>query len=105
MKAIVEWGRPKAACNNRPCGVSGDFPVENPKQACKLASRLFHTFSEGRDPHFENMWLVSKDDPRKVVWTKDRTAWVAVSLLDGVPRGAYAALADKDYANGTPDVA
>lgn len=98
MKAIVEWGRPKAACVDRPCGVSGQFPVDNPTQACKLAVQLFHTLSEGRDPCFGNMWSVDKMEPRKVVWSKDSTVWVAVSLLDGVARGAYAALADREHA-------
>ncbi|MBK3780333.1 hypothetical protein G3A43_08685 [Paraburkholderia aspalathi] len=104
MKAIVEWGRPKAACKNRPCGVSGQFPVDNPKQACKLALQLFYTLGEGVNPCFENMWAVTKEDPRQVVWTKDRTAWVAVTLLDGVMRGRYAALADQEHARGEATV-
>ena len=98
MKAVVEWGRPKAACSKRPCGVSGEFPVTNAKQAVKLAVQLFHTLGEGRNPCSEGLWAVTPLEPRKVVWTKDHTAWVAVSLLDGVPRGAYGALADKEHA-------
>jgi len=100
MKAIVEWGHPKAACEDRPCGISGEFQVDNPTQARKLAGRLFRTMTGGRDPYCENLWAVDKDEPRKVLWSKDRTAWVAVSLLDGVPRGAYAGLADKVHAEG-----
>ena len=100
MKAIVEWGRPKAACTHpfaRPCGVSGQFPVDNPSQACKLAVQLFHTLTEGSEPCYGNMWHVDKMEPRKVVWSKDSMAWVAVSLLDGVARGAYGGLADREH--------
>lgn len=102
MKAIVEWGKPKGACKSRPCGVSGQFIVANPEQARMLASQLFHTLVEGREHVVDNKgaWGVRKDSPRKVVWSSDRTAWVAVSLLDGVPRGPYAALADKESAHG-----
>jgi hypothetical protein len=100
MKTIVEWGRPKAVCSHRPCGVSADFPVDNPTQACKLAARLFHTLNDGGDAYYEDMWRVTPQEPRKVVWTKDRTAWVAVSLLDGTARGAFAAQADGEYASG-----
>jgi hypothetical protein len=31
------------------------------------------------------------------VWAADNSAWVAVSLLDGVARGAYAGNAERDY--------
>lgn len=102
MKAIVEWGKPKGACTNRPCGVSGQFVVTNPEQGRLLASQMFHTLVEGKEYVLDNKgaWGVSKAVPRKVVWSSDRTAWVAVSLLDGVMRGAYAAHADKDAASG-----
>lgn len=98
MKAVVEWGKPKSACPSRPCGVSGQFVVANPTQAMQLASQLFHTLVEGREhlPSPQKAWAVSSAVPRKVVWAADRSAWVAVSMLDGVPRGAYAALADKE---------
>lgn len=98
MKAIVEWGKPKAACTNRPCGISGQFVAENPTQARMLASQLFHTLTEGREHVLNNKgaWGVSKANPRCVVWSSDRTVWVTVSLLDGNPRGPYAAVADKE---------
>jgi hypothetical protein len=77
--------------------VSGEYPVANPTQAVKLAGKLFHTLSEGRDPYCEDKWAVTLAEPRKVVWTQDLSGWVAVSLLDGVQRGAYGALADKEH--------
>lgn len=97
MKAIVEWGQPQFACKGRKCGVSGKFVVDNPTQAHKLAVQLFHTLTKGAEG-IVNPKLslgVSKEEPRKVVWSKDRTAWICVSILDGVPRGDYAAKADK----------
>lgn len=103
MKAMVEWGKPKAACPNRPCGVSGQFPMENATQARKLAGQLVHTLTEGRESvtNAASIWGVAPAQPRQVWWSSDRTAWVAVSLLDNVPRGAYAAHADKDALAGT----
>lgn len=100
MKAMVEWGKPKHACNNRPCGVSGRFVADNPTQARMLASQLFHTLMEGRESVINNKgaWGVTKTSPRKVVWATDNSAWVCVSLLDGVPRGDYAGIADKEAA-------
>lgn len=102
MKAIVEWGKPKWACKNRPCGISGQFIAVNPEQARMLASQMFHTLVEGAEHVVNNKgaWGVSQREPRKVVWSTDRTAWVAVSLLDGVPRGPYASLADKESLKG-----
>lgn len=98
MKAIVEWGKPKQACKNRPCGVSGQFIAENPTQAKFLAAQLFHTLVEGSEHILDKKgaWGVSKAEPRKTVWASNRTAWVTVSLLDGVPRGPYAGIADKE---------
>lgn len=98
MKAIVEWGKPKAACENRPCGVSGQFIVQNPTQAKKLASQLFFTLSGGEQVLVDH-FLVEPLETRKVLWSKNRDAWVCVSLLDGFPRGAYAAYADKEAEN------
>lgn len=99
MKAIVEWGKPKAACKSRPCGISGQFIVESPRQAHMLASQLFHTLVEGREHvlNCKGAWGVSKAEPRKTVWSTARDAWVTVSLLDGVPRGPYAGVADREY--------
>lgn len=98
MKAIVEWGKPKEACQKRPCGISSKFVAENPTQAKFLAAQLFHGLVEGREYILDKKgaWGVTRKEPRKVVWASDRSAWVAVSLLDGVDRGDYAALADKE---------
>lgn len=97
MKVIVEWGKPKSACSNRPCGVSGQFIVQNNAQAASLASQLFWTLTEGKES-LNSSVQVSLQEPRKVVWSATWDAWVAVSLLDGVSRGAYSAVADKDAA-------
>lgn len=97
MKAIVEWGKPAFTCPHRKCGVSGKFVVDNPSQAIKLASQLFHTLTNGREQPVnpKHAWGVSKKEPRKTSWANDRSAWVCVSLLDGIPRGDFAAKADK----------
>lgn len=92
MRAIVEWGKPGSVCKDRPCGVSGQFITENPTRAVTLAAQLFFVLTEGRATSFTDKdgWHVSKTAPRKTVWAADRSAWVSVSLLDGVMRGAYA---------------
>lgn len=101
MKVVVEWGKPKSACaTGRPCGVSGQFVVDNLTQAAKLASQLFHTLTEGRDANASRLWRVSAAVGRYVRWSENRDAWVALTLLDGTPRGAYAALADKESQHG-----
>lgn len=100
MKAIVEWGRPKAATHRKICGMSGEFIVENPTKAAKLAGQLFHSILEGRDKVGKptEAWGVSTKMPRKVVWASDNSFYVAVSLLDGVMRGPYAGVkAEQDY--------
>lgn len=98
MKVVVEWGKPAHACANRPCGVSGQFIATNPTQGSMLASQLFHTLVEGREHVLDRKgaWFVTKKEPRKVVWSNLLDAWVTVSLLDGVPRGAYAGVADHE---------
>lgn len=98
MKAVVEWGRPKAHMKRKICGMSGQFVVPNPEQGRMLASQLFHTMMEGE--HVVNnkgAWGVSKNEPRKVVWSSDNSCWVCVSLLDGVMRGPYSGIADREY--------
>lgn len=95
MKVIVEWGKPKSACSKRPCGVSGQFIVQNNAQAASLASQLLWTLTEGKES-LNSSVQVSLQEPRKVVWSATWDAWVAVSLLDGVSRGAYSAVADKE---------
>lgn len=79
--------------------MSGQFVVPNPEQGRMLASQLFHTMVEGVEHVVNNKgaWGVSKKEPRKVVWSSDNSCWVCVSLLDGVPRGAYGGIADREY--------
>lgn len=98
MKAIVEWGYPKHATRRKICGISGQFIAGSPTQARMLASQLFHTMTEGKDYVLNNKgaWGVSAKEPRKVVWNSDNTVWVCVSLLDGVDRGPYAGIADRE---------
>jgi hypothetical protein len=100
MKAIVEWGIPKAVTKRHICGISGQFVVPNPEQARMLACQLFHTMVQGKESVVNNKgaWGVSKNQPRKVVWASDNSIWVAVSILDGVERGPYAGVpSERDY--------
>lgn len=99
MKAVVEWGVPKAFTKRQVCGTSGQFTVTNPEQGRMLASQLFHTMVEGKEHVVDNKgaWGVSKSTPRKVVWASDHSAWVCVSLLDGVARGGYCGIAESEY--------
>lgn len=99
MKAIVEWGNPKEFTKRKICGVSSQFIVPNPEHGRMLASQLFHTMVQNTEHVVDNKgaWGVSKREPRKVIWSRDNSCWVAVSLLDGVPRGAYAGIADREY--------
>jgi len=95
MKCIVEWGRPKNATARKIVGISSSLQLPNPKQAAQLAQRLFFTMTEERDKR-DSDFLVKPTVPRLVAWSADRTFWVAVSVLDGVPRGAYAGIADRE---------
>jgi hypothetical protein len=99
MKAVVEWGVPKEFTKRKICGTSGQFTAPNPEQARMLASQLFHTMVEGRESVVDNKgaWGVSKQTPRKVIWASDSSAWVCVSLLDGVARGGYCGIAEAEY--------
>lgn len=99
MKAVVEWGVPKAFTKRKICSISSQFTVTNPEQARMLASQLFHSMVESREQVVDNKgaWGVSKTTPRKVIWASDNSAWVCVSLLDGVARGGYCGIADREY--------
>jgi hypothetical protein len=98
MKAVVEWGNPKEFTKRKICGISSQFTAENPQQARFLAVHLFHTLVSGVEHIVDNKsaWGVSKAEPRKVIWASDNSAWVCVTLLDGVARGAYAGIADAE---------
>ncbi|HDR9103424.1 TPA: hypothetical protein QDB04_000144 [Burkholderia vietnamiensis] len=99
MKAVVEWGHPKAATERKICGINGEFVVTNATQGAELARKLFHTLVEGKESgrYAPADFTPSKQAPRVVVWAEDNSAWVAVSMLDGVARGAYAGVAERDY--------
>ena len=99
MKAVVEWGVPKAFTKRKICGTTGQFTVASAEQARMLASQLFHTMVEDKEHVVDNKgaWGVSKKTPRKVIWATDHSAWVCVSLLDGVARGGYCGIAEREY--------
>lgn len=99
MKCIVEWGRPKNATARKIVGISGSQLLANPKQAAHLAHQLFFSMTEERN-YCESDFLLKGTMARKAVWSADRTFWVAVSVLDGVPRGAYAGIAEREARNG-----
>lgn len=95
MKTIVEWGHPKHVLN-RPCGTSAQSITPNAKQAAELAASLYFV-ETGVSPAL-GLLRPTASEPRKVLWSPNCGFWIAVSLLDGVARGAYAALADKEAA-------
>lgn len=95
MKTIVEWGHPKHVLN-RPCGTSAQSIMPNAKQAAELAASLYFV-ETGVSPAL-NLLRPTASEPRKVLWSPSNGFWIAVSLLDGVMRGSYAALADKEAA-------
>lgn len=95
MKSVVEWGRPKKATRRKLCGVSGSMVMPSATQAMLLANQIFFSMTEEEGYRVES-WAVTAARPRAVVWNKDRTFWVAVSVLDGVPRGAYAGIAERE---------
>lgn len=107
MKAVVEWGIPKAFTNRKICGISSQFTVTNPEQARMLASQLFHSMVQGKEQVVDNKgaWGVSRKTPRKVIWSTDSSVWVCVTLLDGVARGGYCGIADREYANRMAEAA
>jgi hypothetical protein len=49
MKAVVEWGVPKAFTKRKICSISSQFTVTNPEQGRMLASQLFHSMVESRE--------------------------------------------------------
>lgn len=99
MKAVVEWGIPKAFTNRQICGIHGQFTAPSAEQARMLASQLFHTMVQGKEHVVDNKgaWGVSRKNSRKVIWASDHSVWVCVSLLDGVARGGYCGIAERDY--------
>lgn len=94
MKAIVEWGRPKFATTRKVCGISGKHITPRASQAATLASQLY--FQQLEQSITPAQVLPTKQQPRKVVWSSDNSFWIAVSLLDGVPRGDYSGIADAE---------
>lgn len=94
MKTIVEFGIPGSALPNRPTGVSGQIVFPSAKQAERAVKHIAWVLSKGKAT--TPMLLATKSVPRKTFWPGDHSYWIAVSLLDGVMRGAYAAVADKE---------
>lgn len=91
MKAIVEFGIPQSAIPGHPCGVDSGSGVIFPSavQAAKAAVKLAHVLSKGRsDVRMQGLYP-TPSAPRVTWWAADKSAWVCVSLLDGVSRGDY----------------
>lgn len=96
MKYIVEFGYPKAALENNPCGVSGSIQFSSKKDAISAANNLIFVLSKGKKNTGSIAWSIGKDCPRQTYWDNLREYWVCISVLDGVPRGAYSGIADKE---------
>lgn len=92
MKAIVEFGIPKSALGSKhPCGVDGNITLPSAWQAAKAAAQLAHVLGKRADIPRPQFFYATRAVPRVTWWAADRSCWVAVSLLDGQSRGAYAA--------------
>ena len=98
MRVHIEWGHPKGA-SGRPCGISAQAISPNPTQGANLANSIFFILTKGLGEVDDaaDAFKVSKLEPRKVVWSKDCTAWVAVTLLDGRSSGPYSGIADREH--------
>ena len=96
MKAIVEFGIPQAALNGEaPCGISSSPGIIFPsgRQAARAAAQIAFVLFRRNNGSMPGDWsalVPSPDRPRVTWWANDRSAWVCVSLLDGVDRGAFA---------------
>ena len=94
MKAIVEWGQSKSASPREVCGTSAKFVAPNATQAAQLASQLY--FQAKADSLPRQDLVPTAERPRLVVWSPMRDFWIAVSLLDGNPRGDFAGIAERE---------
>jgi hypothetical protein len=91
MKAIVEWGIPSLDCRkpeSMPAGCSGQHICNSPKDASMLAAHLAYTMSQGEIASSSKGFLVNKTNPRVTLWGDG--FWIAVSAIDGIPRGPFA---------------
>ena len=86
MKTIVEYGVRGGTC--------AETTLPSIKQGQELAANLTWVLSNGKAPYIHcthggaTYWRVTKSDPR-AIWQSE-THYVALSLLDGVPRGPAA---------------
>lgn len=105
MQAVVEWGTPKSQTKRRICDISTELVLSSAGKARELAAKLLFIHGQG---HYEGVvdstFAVCRKTPRRVFWTPDGTFWVAVSLLDGVPRGPYAGSSEFKAASPKPAV-
>lgn len=113
MKAIVEWGSVKNVMSQQVCGISGSCQMPTAKKAEALAKQLAHTTMYGQATQITMCevngtrytmdngpdapdFLVSLRKPRVILWDSQGINWICVSALDGINRGAYAAIAHND---------
>lgn len=81
MKCVVEYG-------TRGGYHKDNLVLPSAGLGAELAASVANTL-EGRQMHYPGDWKVSTKRPR-VTWS-NATHFVAVSILDGVPRGAASA--------------
>ena len=96
MNYIVEFGYPKTALDNYPCGVSGSIKLASKKDAISAANNIIFVMSKGKKYTGDIKWGIGKGCPRQVYWANDRSYWCSISVLDGVMRGSYAGVADSE---------
>lgn len=95
MKAIVEFGIPQAALNGEAPWISSSPGIIFPsaRKAARAAAQIAFVLFRRNGGSMPGDWsalVPSPDRPRVTWWADDRSAWVCVSLLDGVDRGAFA---------------
>lgn len=95
-KYIVEFGYPQNSCDKHPCGVSGSIQFASKKDAISAANNIIFVMSKGKKYTSNIAWNIGKGCPRQVYWANDRSYWCSISVLDGVMRGAYAGVANRE---------
>ena len=91
MKAIVEFGR-----NAKPFPASGSIVLPSRGAAARAAAQIAFVM-EGRTLVTAQDLTPCAAQPRVTWWSPCGQQWIAVSLLDGVDRGDYAAIAWRKF--------